>query len=431
MSKSEFESPWPHNNKPLKPVPVAGFIFSTDNRARIVPQVSHYRPPKLKKGKKYWFIEYWYKIPMDSKEVYNNKEWFRFRVKEDINRRTGENRDQYAEWLLSEVTASLKKGYNPFTTVTGHMEDQAAGVTIPDDMSAHDALQLFLEKWRLRGLDPKSYSKYERYVNRLIAWLRQKKMLYGDVRKITVEHIEAFLSSNKILLNHSNREYNNAYDFIRTAFNFLLKKKIIDESPCAGIDKLKAKTSKHRFYDEANLKAITAALQASDKYTLLAFQTVYYLCVRSDKELMNLKVGNIQWQENKILTAPEGSKGGAGRYIPMDENIKKLFLDNGIDKAPPSYYVFGIKGVPSAVPFGTGFFSKRFKKVRKLAGLPEWFSLYGAKHTRVIHLKSDNVSDANIMALTGHRDFTSYARYLRDLGLTINIKDLNEKSRVI
>lgn len=415
----------------LKPVPVAGFIFSDKTSVSSVSKVSNYRPPVLVKAKEGWYIKYYYRIPVDVRDLYDDREWFRFRVKEDMNRRQGPDREEYATWLLSEITNSLKKGYNPFAPEVEITENQASEFIIPDEISANDALLMFLEKWNQRGLAVDSYNRYKRIVSRLIDWLQRKKMLYGDVKKITVEHIEQFLSDMKTKYDYGNREYNNSYDFLRTAFNFLLKKKIIDESPCTGIDKLKAKTSKHRFYDEANLNAITKALIASDPYTYLAFQSVYYLCVRSDKELMNLKVGNIQWQENKILTEAEGSKGGAGRYIPMDENIKKLFLDNGIDKYPPHYYVFGIHGAPAEKPFGRGFFSKRFKKVRKVAGLPEWFSMYGAKHTRVLHLKGDGVSDANIMALTGHKDFTAYAKYLRDIGLTMDIKDLNAKSRKI
>lgn len=429
MVLAEFESPLPHKTYTLKPVPVAGFIFSREIRAIFVPQVSQYRQPKLKTKGKYWYIEYWYRIPFALREMYDNKEWLRFRVKEDINRRQGENRKQYAEWLLSEVIDSLKHGHNPFDIEKEFIEEEQSDVTIPDEMSANNALLLFLEKWNERGLDPRSYDKYKRYVNRLLTWLQQKKMLHGDVKKITVEHIESFLSSNKKLLNHSNREYNNTYDFIRTAFNFLLKKKIIDESPCVGIDKLKAKTTKHRYFDKDSMQKIQTTLLAVDPYLYFACQVTYYACIRSDKELMHFKVGNINFEENKILIT--AGKGNRDRYIPLDENLRKLFIERGIDKADPSFYVFGIKGQPSKEPFGRGFFSKRFSKVRKKAGLSNDFTVYGFKFTRVVHLKHDGLDDASIMALTGHLDFTSYAKYLRNLGIEASPEKINKVSRRI
>ncbi|MEO9145070.1 MAG: tyrosine-type recombinase/integrase [Ginsengibacter sp.] len=424
----KFESPLPHH---MKPLPVAGFINLNKTSARVVPNIYNYRKPSLVKGKKAWYIEYSYRIPVDVRYLYNDREWYRFRIKEDINKRKGKEKEEYAQWLLGEITQSLRRGYNPFEKEIAHVENEADGITLPEELDAKDALQLFLDKWSQRGLAKESFSKYVRYVGRLMRWLKSKGMLYGDVRKITVDHIEAFLEQNKNAHKLSNREYNNTYDFIRTAFNFLLKKKLIYESPCAGIDKLKAKSSKHRFFDDENLKTITKALLNTDPYTYMAFQTVYYLCVRSDKELMNLKVGNIYWKENKIYADAEGTKGSAGRWIPMDENIKRIFLEKKINEYPPEYFVFGIKGNPSEKPFGSGFFSKRFRKIRNKAGLPGWFTMYGMKHTRVIHLKMDGLADQDIMSLTGHKDFGAYAKYLRDLGLAADPAKINKLSRVI
>jgi len=151
----------------------------------------------------------------------------------------------------------------------------------------------------------------------------------------------------------------------------------------------------------------------------------------SDKELMNVKVENINWEQDKILLDAEGTKGKSARYIPMDSRIKELFLTRGIKDNPSNYYIFGIKGKPSSESFGTGFFSKRFRKVRDAAGLPDHFTIYGFKHTRVVHLKMDGLNDADIMSLKGHKDFAAYAKYLRDLGLSADVKKINEKSRKI
>ena len=76
------------------------------------------------------------------------------------------------------------------------------------------------DQWKERGLSPDSIAKYNRFVGRLIEWLRTKRMLFRDVKEINVDHIELFLSDQKKLHNYGNREYNNSYDFIRTAFNF-------------------------------------------------------------------------------------------------------------------------------------------------------------------------------------------------------------------
>lgn len=413
----------------IKPVPVAGFIFSDKTVVSSLSKIFHYRKPEIVKAKKGWYIKYYYRIPVHVRKFYDDKEWYRFRIREDINRRSGKEREQYAEWLRTEIEESLKKGYNPFEPDMEHVEKEDLGIEEEKDLGAKDAVLLFLEVWEKRGLEEASMRKYRRTANRLIEWFEKKSIPYRNIQEITQDNIEQFLNELKREKKFSNREFNNTYDFTRTIFNFLLKKKYISQSPCAGIDKMKTKSTKHRFFDEKNLKEIKKAMKATDQYLDFACDTVYYLCIRSEKELMNLKVGNILWSLNKVLA--DITKGNSERYIPMDENIKAIFLKKGIDKYPADYYVFGIHGKPSIKPFGQSFFSKRFRKIRDAAGLDKNFTIYGFKHTRVIHLKQDGASDSDIMSLTGHKDFGAYAKYLRDLGMDADAAKINRLSRKI
>jgi integrase len=87
--------------------------------------------------------------------------------------------------------------------------------------------------------------------------------------------------------------------------------------------------------------------------------------------------------------------------------------------------------IQEPAPFAKGFFSRRFARIRKLAGLDSAYTLYGFKHTRVIHLKKDGAKDDEIMNLTGHTDFVSYATYLRDLGVDVNPENIHRLSRNI
>lgn len=411
----------------LKPVPVAGFIISGKNSVTTVSRVAHYRKPRLVRSKYGWYIVYHYRIPVMVREFYDGKEWLMFRIKEDMNRRKGPEREEYAAWLLEQIELSLKNGYNPFDPEMKEILGADQDLEEKRDISIRDGLLLFLEKWRTRGLDKTSIAKYERYVSRLIEWLIEKHIPEKAIGEITSNHIEKFLLDNKKKHDLSNREYNNTLLFIRTAFNFMVKKKYITESPAADIDKQQANTVKHRYYDAAALKTITTGLQMMDPYTLFAFQVVYHLCIRAEKELQHFKIGNILWDQDKVFI--DVGKGSSQRYIPMDQNIKQIFLDRKLDQYPAHYHVFGPWGEPAEKPFASTFFSRKFMKVRNKLGMDPVFSLYGAKHTRIIHLKNDGATDSDIMSLTGHRDFTAYAKYLRDLGLGADAKKLNLLSR--
>lgn len=428
----EFESASPHNIYVLKPVPVAGFIIYENfknHSVKTVSRIDRYRPPVIVRSKYGWYIRYYYRIPPEIQHMYNNKPWHLFRVKEDMNRRKGQDRENYAEWLLSEITRSLKDGYNPFAPDKEKISDIEFQAEKKDELNATDAMKLFLATWEKRGLEKQTLAKYTKVVNRFIDWLVENLIPYTEITNITTAHVEQFLNDTKKKYDFGKREFNNHYDFIRTAFNFLLKKKFISESPMPGIDKMKSKSTKHRYYDDKSLANVIKVMEINDPWTLLAFQTVYYLCVRSEKELKYLKVGNINWEQNTILA--DETKGGNERYIPFDNNLRELYLKAGIDKYPDDYYIFGAHKKPSPVPFGGGYFSKRFGKIRKVAGLSSEHTMYGAKATRIIHLKQAGLSDADIMSLTGHQSFQAYASYLRDLGMSADAGKINKVSRKI
>jgi Phage integrase family len=80
-------------------------------------------------------------------------------------------------------------------------------------------------------------------------------------------------------------------------------------------------------------------------------------------------------------------------------------------------------------PFGNGFLSKRFARIRKLAGLTSDYTLFGMRHTRCIHLKLDGAKDSDIMNLMGHADFATTAKYLRDLGIATDEGRISKLSR--
>lgn len=78
-----------------------------------------------------------------------------------------------------------------------------------------------------------------------------------------------------------------------------------------------------------------------------------------------------------------------------------------------------------------GLFAKKFRKVRDSIGVASVYTLMGMRHTRIIHLKQDGATDADIMSLTGHKTYEALSKYLRDLGLDADAEKLNRISRKV
>jgi site-specific recombinase XerD len=385
-----------------------------------------YKPAKLRGKYPNWYVEYYYHKPAELIPAGAKSHWQRFKVYEDINRN---NSREYAQLLVDAVNYALENGYNPFEDHTKEFREPEKIWTI------QQALLYFLQKWRERGLSPASIYKYKRAVDLFNAWAPD----HYPAKKVSREYIEAFLNQCKNQFNWTNRNYNNTQTLLNTAFLFLKEKKIIDDVPTHKIARMRTSTKKHKYYDEKTLAILLPLMRERDPYLYFAFQCVYYLCIRSEKELQHLKVGNIFPDRGQVFLSAGGTKTNADRYIPMPAPMLDVFKSRGILDYPSDWYVFSVASKntfvsdskPGQAPFGKGFFSKRFARIRKAAGLSSDFTLYGAKHTRIVHLKKDGAKDDEIMSLTGHSDFVSYSKYLRDLGVDANIDKLSELTRVI
>lgn len=382
-----------------------------------------YRGPKLITSGKKWFVEYYYRSP-------ENK-WKRFKVYEDINRiKTTE----HAYSLLEAVRIGLSEGYNPYQEQQTFLKNQHL---YKKEWTINQAFLHFKTIWSDRGLEQDSLSKYFRTADRFLSWCIHRGIQHEPIETITRKHIESYLSQAKKDGNWTNRGYNNEKDFLSTMFNFFVRDCNAPKNPCLGISNQKTATKKHKYYDEKTFSIIKDALLKYDPYLLFACQVVYYLCIRSEKELKLFKVGNIFPERKQVFIKAEDSKTNSDRYVPLTDEILQIFKERGILDYPPDHYVFSVPhknkfvkdGIPGKEPFSRGFFSKRFAKIRKGLGLSGDWTIYGFKHTRIIHLKTDGVQDADIMSLTGHSSFAAYADYLRDLGLTANPEAINSKTR--
>lgn len=415
----------------VKPASTAGFhiehyIGDTVRDTKVIL----YRDIKLNTTGHKHYVEFKHLIPEELRPRYNNRKWLRIKVYKGLNIvRTPE----YAQQVLLAVTKWLADGYSPFEA---RVEAMKVGDTEPakKKWTIQQAILYFKQNWRKRGISEKSLVKYDRAADRFIDWLTKRNLQHNPAPTINGNHIEKYLFDSKETLGWSNTTFNGERGFIATIFNFLEKKGITQkiEQP----SKLKAKPKKHRYFDERTYEKLKALMLAHDPYLYFACQCVYYLAVRSEDELKHLKVGNIHPERKQVLIT-DGKTGE--RLIPLVDEMTKIFRERKVLKAKPEYYVFSVPsknkfvpdGQPGEEPFGSGFFSKRFAKIRKLAGLSSDYTIMGLRHSRVVDLKSDGVPDADIMTLTGHTTYEAFAKYMRDLGLTANTELLSRKTRKI
>ncbi len=158
---------------------------------------------------------------------------------------------------------------------------------------------------------------------------------------------------------------------------------------------------------------------------------VYYLGVRSGKELRLMKVGDILDEGKYFRFRAEATKANRDDILPIDPNLKLIIEEMNLLSADKKKYIFGVKKEPSFNPVNEDYFSSKFQKIRKIAGLDSNFTLYSYKHSRVIHLLRDGAKLADVSKLMRHKDISVTAIYARQLGVDFDSSELQRLTRKI
>jgi integrase len=384
-----------------------------------------FKPPKLHKGKR-WYISYYYRVPKELQHKYPGEVWHRFRVSEDVNRYKDV---PYAEIVVAGVLHALEHGYNPF-------EDEKREAILDYDsdekqVTIKEGLELFLEYQKGKGLEKDSVERYISVCRAFNTWLVQKNIYKKPAGEIKRSFVEAFLKEYKTIRGISNRQYNNMKSYLHTAFEFLRKKQFIHINPVSDIESLKTKSLKHKYYDKVLFPKVTSIIKENEPYLWYAVQFVYYLAVRSSKELTALKVKDIIEGGEAFAFRAEVTKSDRDEIIPVDPYLRQVLKEMKLEDYKPDDYIFTIKEHPGKIPASENFFARKFRNIRKLAGLSQYYTLYGFRHTRAVHLAKDGVNITDIMKLFRHTDIATTSIYLRGLGVDFDAKDLHSKSRKI
>ncbi|RZK80013.1 MAG: site-specific integrase [Pedobacter sp.] len=292
--------------------------------------------------------------------------------------------------------------------------------------------------------------------NQFIPYLKELKKL-DDIRKITDEDINQFISENYEKGNWSMNTANVRIAWISGVFVYAFKKaKLIKENPMVLVSKIKEdkvivregkqvvkiKTDvRFQAFTDNELEAIYRNWKGSP-YEVIC-KTIYFSFVRFS-EMFRFKLRNLDLEGGKWIipsNIAKGQRDGATKYVTIYTELKQLlteYLDNYFgDDRNPDYYLF--YGKTKSVSMGYTLFNyhwlKLMKKLKK-EGINITKKSYALKHTgakRFINHHRNNNQMSSMQIITElknqmrHADFATTQLYIfNELG--INLEDTTDYS---
>ncbi len=354
-----------------------------------------YVPAQLTEGESNWEIYYYAKNPDTGKLK---------RIRIRVNRiKSLTERRKYCKKLMQEINVKLHSGWNPF------IEKEAPKAYY----NLFDVLDTYFNLKVKEGKD-NSIRSYRSYIKMFKDYLKgiEKSDIY--VSNFSKTDARDFLNEMYLTKNLTPRTFNNYLLFFRTFSNWMIEYSYVSVNVFQDIKKKKeGHKTRVQFIEEKYRRLIVNELeQRSDNY-LLAVELAYHCLIRPG-EMMHLRIGDINLNEQTICLSGSFTKNGKTRYATIPnvliaevEKLYNLYPNNR------GLYIFSTGYVPGRVKVDSRNISKRWDRLRTALALPKEMQFYSLRDTGIIQKLKDGISPDEVMYQADHSSLEVTNKYVK------------------
>jgi len=251
-------------------------------------------------------------------------------------------------------------------------------------------------------------------------YFKEKKTRAGHISKVKcfLEYVDKYKLDNEmckkffdwLLRNRHGTTYNDYLTVLNKLLTEIKMQHLLD-----GIKKVKAISTPARYYQPHQQKQLRAFMQEYEPELWLHVQFVYYCFIRPQSELLPLKIGDILFEEKKILVRGSNAKNDKQEYVAIPDvfmpHIKHL------KSQAPGAYVFPDPN-DHTKPRTQNHFRKRHRNMLKGFNYDtKQYKLYSWKHTGAVAAVMSGVNIKELQLQLRHHSLDQVDAYLRQLGI--------------
>lgn len=348
--------------------------------------------------------------------------------------KTLEGRLEFAARAIEEINYLLKNDWHTETTDAPPPEILKFDFRHFTVLKAIDYVAAI--KVEVDGVRPKTKKEYLATKATVIDFYMHEKISQDYLlRSVNDTFVRKYFDYLKQIRKSANKTYNARRAILHSVLAALIKrdpKLFHGINPIAKIKFLKTESKKHTAYtDEQMIQIRDAIAKAGEDHLLFFIQFMYYTLSRPE-ELRNLKVGDIHFEDRKILFRAEISKTTIEQYVGINDRFAQLLLATRILEYPSSYYIFSNttdRHAPGQKRVAQSYFYRRIKPYITALGfhrLNSNYTLYSFKHTGAIALYKATKDIKLVQSQCRHQSIEQTNIYLRDLGVLDDFELLNK-----
>ena len=260
-----------------------------------------------------------------------------------------------------------------------------------------------------KGLSKNTIQSYESDIYQLYQWnISKNKKRITEIKKIDTSQYISYLFSQNLKSASVNRKISS----LKTFFNFLLKKKLINANPFADQIMPKKPISLPKSISEddvvklLNAPKLDSLIGLRDKAML---ELLYASGVRIS-ELVNIKFSDLDLERNIIKVFGKGSKE---RLVPFGEDAAQC-ISAYIDERKKNKDLASIKYIflnNRGTKISRHAFWHRLKEYCLEIGLKQDISPHTLRHAFATHLLNRGADLRSVQVLLGHSDLSTTQIY--------------------
>ena len=260
-----------------------------------------------------------------------------------------------------------------------------------------------------KGLSKNTIQSYESDILQLYQWnISKNKKRITEIKKIDTSQYISYLFSQNLKSTSVNRKISS----LKTFFNFLLKKKLINANPFADQIMPKKPISLPKSISEDDVVKLLDAPKPDSLIGLrdkAMLELLYASGVRIS-ELVNIKFSDLDLERNIIKVFGKGSKE---RLVPFGEDAAQC-ISAYIDERKKNKDIASIKYIflnNRGSKISRHAFWHRLKEYCLEIGLKRDISPHTLRHAFATHLLNRGADLRSVQVLLGHSDLSTTQIY--------------------
>jgi len=275
-----------------------------------------------------------------------------------------------------------------------------------DAVMMHQTIPPFHDWLVTRGMREETLRGYRMDINQFHRFLSSHTNGPVFVSEIGVSQIDEFVHYLTHVRKVKPRTVNRKINAVSTYFNFLKKKKLVNENPLENYERMKVTQAERIYLSKEEIEKLIDAIE----HPVIRYfaMTMAHTGIRV-KECINLTLNDVDLEEG-YLHVIDG-KGGKNRTVPINQYLQGQLKEYLAKHRPDtdSLYFFALKKTGTV---SDQYVNRLLKEACEKAGIEKHVTSHILRHSFASYLVKKDTHVAVIQRLLGHADVRTTSVYM-------------------